>query len=129
MDIDNFKHLNDTHGHQNGDLVLKEIGHLLKKYSREFDKTCRYGGEEFSIILPQTNKEQGFLIAERLRQEIEAYSFSRVNTKEPLKITVSVGLATYPLDAQTKEELITQADKAMYIAKFGGKNQTILAQN
>ncbi len=131
MDIDNFKKLNDTYGHQNGDMVLKEISNILKEHSRELDYACRYGGEEFAIILPQTNKEQGVAIAERIRQKIEQKNFSEF-LLAPLgptpKITVSVGLATFPEDTQIKEELINLADKAMYTAKFGGKNQTCVAE-
>ncbi len=124
LDIDDFKKLNDTHGHQNGDCILKEIAYLLKDSSRENDYVCRYGGEEFSIILTQTHKEQGMTIAERLRQRIAGHPFRLSCAEQPLKITVSIGLAVFPDDAQTKEELITKADKAMYIAKFSGKNQT-----
>lgn len=127
LDIDNFKKLNDTYGHQNGDLVLKEIAKILKDSSREIDFVCRYGGEEFSIILTQTNKDDGHYIAERLRQRIEEKQFSLLNTAEIINIHVSIGLATYPTDAETKEQLITKADKAMYKAKYNGKNQTCLA--
>ena len=128
IDIDNFKKLNDTYGHQNGDLILKETAATLKDSSREMDYVCRYGGEEFSIILPQSNKEQAYLIAERLRQKILQFEFSRFSSPEKLKITVSIGIATFPDDAANKEELIEKADKAMYIAKFSGKNQTSVAQ-
>ncbi|MBF0522403.1 MAG: sensor domain-containing diguanylate cyclase [Candidatus Omnitrophica bacterium] len=127
IDMDNFKTLNDSHGHQYGDIVLKEIASLLKDSSRETDYVCRYGGEEFSIILTQTWKEQGHIIAERIRQRIEQKDFLKPNSNEMLRTTVSIGLATFPEDGQSKEELITKADKAMYIAKFSGKNQTCSA--
>lgn len=128
IDIDNFKKLNDTWGHQNGDLVLQEIANILKESSRENDYVCRYGGEEFSIILTQMNKEQGFVIAERIRDKIAHYNFPKLSLFENLKMTVSIGIATFPQDAQTKEELIAKADKAMYIAKFGGKNRTCISE-
>ncbi len=129
LDIDNFKKFNDTHGHQNGDLVLKEVAVILKECCRENDFACRYGGEEFAIILTQTKKETALTIAERIREKISKYSFSVLSSQPCSNITVSVGLAIFPDDAQAKEELITKADQAMYIAKFSGKNQTCLAKN
>ncbi len=129
IDIDNFKKLNDSLGHQNGDIVLLELATVLKDSSREMDYVCRYGGEEFSLILTQTSKEQAFLIAERIRERIANHQFPANTPIQGLKVTVSVGLAAFPQDAQTKEELIAKADKAMYIAKFGGKNRTSLAES
>ncbi len=138
IDIDNFKRLNDTYGHQAGDLILKELAELLKESSRDKDYVCRYGGEEFSIILIETNEQQSFDIAERLRKKIADHPFSvhpeTLQKQQPQKeseninITVSIGLATYPDHAQTKESLIANADKAMYIAKFSGKNKTCLTE-
>lgn len=128
VDIDNFKKFNDTYGHQKGDILLRELAKLLKKSSRDRDFVCRYGGEEFAIILTQINKEQSFVIAERMREEIAHHNFPKFHADQMLNITVSIGLATFPDDAQTKEELIAKADKAMYIAKFGGKNQTCMAE-
>ncbi|MBN1869476.1 MAG: sensor domain-containing diguanylate cyclase [Candidatus Omnitrophica bacterium] len=127
IDIDNFKKVNDTYGHQNGDIVLKKMANILRESSREGDYVCRYGGEEFSIILTQTNKDQGFIIAERIRQRIAEYCFPKFSSEEHLKISVSVGLAVFPDHAQTKETLIAAADKAMYRAKLSGKNQTCVA--
>ena len=127
LDIDNFKKLNDTCGHQHGDIVLKEIANILKKLSRTNDHTCRYGGEELALILPQTNTEQAFVIAERIRQNIEHHDFSTLIQNHDIKVSVSIGLASLPQHAHTKEELISKTDQAMYIAKFGGKNQTCVA--
>ncbi len=127
IDIDNFKKFNDTYGHQNGDVILKELANILKLSSRENDYVCRYGGEEFSMILNQTSKDQSYTIAERIRQKIEAYNFPKFSADQNLKTTVSIGIADFPQDAHTKEELINLADKAMYIAKFSGKNRTCLA--
>ena len=124
IDIDNFKKLNDSYGHQNGDIVLKEMANILRDFSREGDFVCRYGGEEFSVILTQTNKDQGYAIAERIRRKIGEYSFPEFSSENQLKVTVSIGLAAFPENARDKESLITQADKAMYTAKFSGKNQT-----
>ncbi len=126
IDIDNFKELNDAYGHQNGDIVLKEMAGILKDSSRDGDYACRYGGEEFSIILTQTTKDHGYVIAERIRERIAGHCFPKFSSAEQLKVTVSIGLATSPQDAQTKESLILQADKAMYAAKRSGKNKTCL---
>lgn len=125
LDIDDFKKLNDTCGHHNGDIVLREIAGILKESSRENDYACRYGGEEFAIILTQTTKEQGMVIAERIREKVAGYTFqlSADADERKLYVTVSVGLSAFSEDAQTKEELIAKADKAMYIAKFSGKNR------
>ena len=124
IDIDNFKILNDTYGHQHGDRILKELAHIFRDSSREVDYVCRYGGEEFAIIFIGTRKNQGFDIAERLRARIEQHKFPTHGQQEEQRLTVSIGLSGFPDDAITKEDLIAQADKAMYIAKFSGKNKT-----
>ena len=126
LDIDDFKKLNDTYGHHNGDIVLRKIANILKDSSRENDYACRYGGEEFAIILTQTTKDHGMVIAERIREKVAGYAFrlSADAGGQELHVTVSVGLGAFPEDAQTKEKLIAKADKAMYIAKFSGKNRT-----
>lgn len=129
IDIDNFKKLNDTYGHQNGDIVLIELANILKESAREKDYVCRYGGEEFSIILSQTSKEQGYVIAERIRERIAQHNFKEISLLSNLSVTVSIGLSTYPDDAVSKSELIAKADKSMYVAKFGGKNQTCVAES
>lgn len=128
MDLDNFKMLNDSCGHQNGDIILKEVSNLLKDSSREVDYVCRYGGEEFSIILTQTNKETGYSVAERIRQKIEQNAFPSFSLYHEQKVTVSIGLATFPDDASNSNDLILQADRAMYKAKFSGKNQTYVTE-
>ena len=129
LDIDNFKNLNDEQGHQSGDMILKEIGFILNDSCRDSDLACRYGGEEFSIILPHTNEEQGYAIAERIRSRIEKHPFNISPHKQQLHTTVSVGIASLTGWIETKEDLIKAADKAMYQAKFGGKNQTHLAND
>ncbi len=128
LDIDDFKKFNDTWGHQNGDVVLTALAKILKNYSREIDYVCRYGGEEFAIILTQTNKEQAFLIAERLRDQISHQHFQLTTSQQIVRLTVSIGIAAFPADAISKEELILKADKAMYTAKFIGKNKTCLSE-
>lgn len=128
IDIDDFKNLNDSYGHQKGDEILIAIANILKESSREGDYVCRYGGEEFSIILTQTSKEQGYAIAERIRQKVSEHDFPDFSPHQPFHVTVSIGLAMFPdKDITSKEALIAQADKAMYIAKFSGKNKTSAA--
>jgi diguanylate cyclase (GGDEF)-like protein len=127
LDMDNFKSLNDTYGHQNGDIVLIETGKILKESSRNIDYPCRYGGEEFAVILTQSNEEQAYAVAERIRLRIENHQFPQFHLYDKLAVTVSIGIATFN-DSQKKEDLIQQADKAMYHAKFNGKNQTWVFQ-
>ena len=124
LDMDFFKVYNDNFGHQEGDKILVEISKITKDYSRKMDYVCRYGGEEFSIILPQTNKKEAYFIAERLREIILSHNFPHGETQPNKQITVSLGVATYPEDGQTKSELLACADKLMYKAKETGKNKT-----
>ncbi len=124
LDIDNFKIYNDSLGHQAGDKILKELATLLKQQSRKMDYVCRYGGEEFTIILPQTDKKESFLIAERLRMDIEKHAFVREEILPRKKLTISLGLTTFPEDGQSPSDLIASSDKALYGAKQKGKNNT-----
>jgi diguanylate cyclase (GGDEF)-like protein len=124
LDIDDFKVYNDTLGHQAGDKILKELALLLKNQSRRMDFVCRYGGEEFTIILPQTSKKETFLIAERFRSDIENYRFSQEEILPNKKLTVSIGISSYPEDGLSPAQLISSCDKALYRAKSKGKNST-----
>jgi diguanylate cyclase (GGDEF)-like protein len=124
LDIDDFKVYNDILGHQPGDKILKEMASVLKNQSRKMDYVCRYGGEEFAIILPQAEKKSAYMIAERLRTEIEKYVFPHEEILPNKRITVSLGLATYPEDGSISTELISTADKRLYDAKHKGKNTT-----
>ncbi len=126
LDIDNFKNYNDKLGHQYGDAVLKEIGNIIKDSLRKSDSPCRYGGEEFVIILPQTSKDEAYKFAERLRTKIEFYNFSKEEVQPCGKITVSSGVATYPIDASGKDELIYTADMALLQAKQRGRNRSCI---
>jgi diguanylate cyclase (GGDEF)-like protein len=126
VDVDNFKNYNDTLGHMKGDEALKNIASILQNKSRKFDIVARYGGEEFGIIMPNTSKENARLFAERLRIEVERYYNSDVLIEPGKQITISLGIAAYPEDANTKEELISRADLALYEAKHSGKNRTCL---
>lgn len=124
IDIDDFKVYNDTLGHQAGDKILKDLSYLLKAHSRKMDFVCRYGGEEFMIILPQTGKMEALAIAERLRQDIEKYRFTHEEILPHKKLTVSIGVAGFPLDGASPSDLISYSDKALYAAKKKGKNTT-----
>lgn len=129
LDIDNFKNYNDTLGHQAGDKILREISNLLKEYSRREDCACRYGGEEFAIILPRTDKKTAFMIAERLRKRIEEQKFKHEEILPSKKLTISIGIASFPEDASDKDELIAKADSALYEAKRGGRNRVCVYPN
>lgn len=124
LDIDDFKVYNDTLGHQTGDQILKELAVLLKNHSRKMDYVCRYGGEEFTIILPATEKKEAHFIADRLRQDIEKHVFVHEEVLPKKKITVSIGIATFPEDGRSPSELIAASDKKLYQAKNSGKNNT-----
>ena len=122
MDIDNFKQINDTLGHLFGDKILNKLGDLIKTKIREIDLAARYGGEEFAIVMSNTGLEEAAEIAERIRKSIKEYKF---DTKK-IFTTVSIGLALYPLDANSLQELLNKADSALYKAKRDGKNQVCI---
>lgn len=123
VDVDDFKRYNDVNGHLAGDRALRAVAKTLSGGIRQVDLVARYGGEEFAIILPNANKHTAHTLAARLRSRV---SQLRVEGEEAFpggQLTVSIGLATYPDDATTKDDLITRADKALYRAKAYGKNR------
>jgi diguanylate cyclase (GGDEF)-like protein len=124
LDIDNFKIYNDMLGHQSGDKILKALATLIKNQSRKMDYVCRYGGEEFTIILPETQKKEAFLIAERIRTDVERYDFVKEKILPNKELTASIGLSSFPEDGFSPSELISHSDKALYEAKQKGKNNT-----
>lgn len=128
IDIDHFKVLNDTHGHQVGDAVLTQLADLLRESARPQDHIGRYGGEEFAVIFTSTDKPRGIELAQQIRRRIEEHAF-KTPADTALSVTVSIGVAAFAQDAQTKEDLITGADKAMYIAKFTGRNRIYPAED
>ncbi len=121
MDIDNFKHVNDTYGHLTGDMVLKEIASTIQKTIRHVDIPARYGGEEFTVILPETAVRNAMIIAERVRQKISEIEV-KVDNNTVIRPTVSIGLSEYPNASEEIKELIDYADKALYMSKSNGKN-------
>ena len=125
LDLDHFKRYNDTLGHEAGNVVLKLVAAKLKEMCRRQDFVARYGGEEFAIILPQVSKGDGLLLAERMRVAIEQYPFKQEDIQPAKRLTLSAGIAAYPDDARTREELIHRADLALYAAKRAGRNRTI----
>jgi diguanylate cyclase (GGDEF)-like protein len=129
LDIDDFKIYNDTLGHQDGDRILKDMASLLKNQSRKMDFVCRYGGEEFALILPYTDNQEAFMIAERLREHIAKYPFLRSDSQLNKNITVSMGIATFPENGTTPADLIAYSDKALYTAKNMGKNRSCADSN
>jgi diguanylate cyclase (GGDEF)-like protein len=125
LDVDNFKHFNDTYGHPVGDVLLKKIAAVIRESIRDVDLASRYGGEEFTVMLPETNTTQALPMAERLRRNIEKRTPGSFGIKSREGARVSLGIACFPWDAQNKDELIRRADEAMYTAKAQGKNRVV----
>ena len=122
LDIDFFKKFNDTFGHQAGDAVLRQVAHTLKKNVRATDIVCRYGGEEMSIILPNTPKDEASSTAQKICERVANNKYKLSNDKEG-HVTISLGVATYPHDGSTPSEIIEAADKRLYSAKNNGRNR------
>jgi len=120
-DIDHFKSVNDTYGHATGDVVIKELGRILRACKRDTDVVARFGGEEFCILLEETETDGAILFAERVREELAKAVFQTELGK--LSVKASLGVATYPLHAKTASDLFEVTDKALYAAKHGGRNQ------
>jgi diguanylate cyclase (GGDEF)-like protein len=126
FDIDDFKVYNDTYGHQAGDCVLKQLGELLSLTVRSIDVVSRYGGEEFCVIMPESDQDECLKFMERLRKAIMNYSFKDENLKHEHNITVSLGGAIYPHDAHTVDRTIYCADMALLKAKSLGRNKSVM---
>ncbi len=126
IDIDDFKAINDTYGHTIGDIVLKKIADLLKEEVRDVDRIGRYGGEEFIIVLPETKIKNAVKLAERIKRKISDYHFKI--SDYALTLTVSTGVAGFPVHGKTFEEILQAADLALYEAKRRGKNQVVVLE-
>ena len=122
IDIDFFKKFNDTFGHQSGDAVLRQVAQTLKKYVRATDIVCRYGGEEMSIILPNTTKDEAFATAQKICNRVAEKTFKLTGNNET-HVTISLGVSTFPFDGDTAPKIIEAADKKLYNAKNNGRNQ------
>jgi diguanylate cyclase (GGDEF)-like protein len=126
-DIDHFKTVNDTYGHATGDVVIKELGEILRRVKRETDVVARFGGEEFCVLCEETNAEGAMLLAERIREELEATVFQTDLGR--LNVTASIGVATFPDDATHEKGLFDVSDQALYAAKRSGRNKVCTASD
>lgn len=123
IDVDNFKLYNDTFGHSAGDAILREIGQIVRNLIREVDIAARYGGEEFAVVLPYANREGATIVAQRIHEAITSHDFFHGAIHDSDNLTVSMGIAVFPEDARSKEDLIKTADRMLYKAKQSGKNR------
>jgi diguanylate cyclase (GGDEF)-like protein len=125
LDLDHFKQVNDLHGHRFGDQVLGTVGAVLRRAVRDSDVACRFGGEEFAVILPETNRIGAFSLAERVRERVRC-AFEQPIEGISVELSVSGGVATFPMDGEDAEELIDRADRALYLAKESGRDRIVL---
>lgn len=126
IDVDHFKDFNDTYGHEAGDMVLRDLGRVLRRQSRQSDIACRYGGEEFTLLLPETPLDIGRQRAESLREAVQELKLT--HNGQPLgEVTLSLGVATFPDHGADRESLLYAADMALYEAKRGGRNRVVLS--
>jgi diguanylate cyclase (GGDEF)-like protein len=124
IDIDHFKRLNDEFGHLLGDEVLRQVAKIFTQQIRKNDIVCRYGGEEFAILLPETTTERAAAVADKLRRVVADFQFPGV----PRPVTISLGVADCPTHAASRDDLVRAADEAMYAAKQNGRNRIETAQ-
>lgn len=127
MDLDHFKNVNDKHGHSVGSAVLREVADVLWTIVRNTDRPTRYGGDEFVVVMPETDKRGAYVLSERIRETIATKAFV-TNDGVDVRITASVGIATFPDDASDASSLLDMADRAMYMAKARGRNTIVQAQ-
>jgi diguanylate cyclase (GGDEF)-like protein len=125
IDVDGLKEYNDVHGHLGGSEVIRQVARVTMSKIRAIDSLCKYGGDEFVVLLPRTPKEGSAIVAEKLREAIEKHKFP--GERLTGKITASFGIASYPQDGTTVEDLIASADKALYKAKNYGRNKVWLS--
>ena len=125
-DVDHFKIYNDKNGHPAGDEVLRKIGAIFRDCCRNTDLPARYGGEEFAVLCPETPRNGGLTLANRIRAEVEATDFE-FGAGQPLgRVTISVGVANFPEDGVSAEEMLEAADKALYLSKKNGRNRVTM---
>ncbi|MHC4662702.1 MAG: GGDEF domain-containing protein [Planctomycetota bacterium] len=127
IDVDHFKCYNDRYGHQMGDTILRIIADHMRNATRKNDLIARYGGEEFSVVLPETGKKEALQFAERLRQEVQKNPYLECDSHPDGRITISIGVAEMPADAENEDKLISLADEALYRAKQAGRNRVCAA--
>ena len=126
VDIDHFKLFNDSKGHLAGDAALRQLADIFRQTCREVDLIARYGGEEFAIILPETHKDQAYASAERIRRGVAQHKFYLGSGARPQQVTISIGVSSFPQDADSKDSIISCADKALYAAKTMGRNRVCM---
>jgi len=126
LDLDSFKSVNDVYGHPFGDLVLRRAGQVIRRSVRESDTACRFGGEEFSVVLPETGRLGALAAAERVRRGIEEDFADNPVDGRLVAMTISGGVACYPEDAEAAEPLIARSDQALYRSKTGGRNKVVI---
>jgi diguanylate cyclase (GGDEF)-like protein len=129
LDIDGFKNINDTYGHPAGDVVIKMFADIIRRNTRSSDLICRFGGDEFLVLMTSSNLEQALAYADNLRGIIDSTNIMVPRLDTPIHLTTSGGLATYPADGQSTTELLRAADDALYEAKRKGRNRIMLAQS
>lgn len=127
VDVDSFKHYNDTVGHLAGDTALRELADVMRRELRLHDMVARYGGEEFALCMINTGKERALSIVERLRIDVQEHPFRNRDIQPSGRLTVSAGLASFPEDGTTYDELMKKADDALYAAKRAGRNRVVMA--
>jgi len=125
LDIDFFKKVNDTYGHNVGDNVLKMVANILRSNMRDHDVAARFGGEEFVILLPETALNDAVVVAERIRMAVESFNFQPVGCQSG--ITISIGISEFPMHGMSTAELVKRADEALYQAKTSGRNRVCMA--
>lgn len=123
LDIDDFKRYNDTYGHLRGDEVLKEIARLIRTNIRRADIAARYGGEEFVILLPEIPKSGAIVVAEKIRSAVEKHPFPGRETQPGGRLTITLGVSSFPQDAEEGHRLLDLADRALYVGKAQGGNR------
>jgi two-component system cell cycle response regulator len=125
LDIDYFKSVNDTYGHDAGDDVLREFSTRLKKSIRGIDLACRYGGEEFVVVMPDTDMAVAAMVAERVRRGIATEPFPIEQGKKHLEVTISIGIASLTRTTDSAADILKRADQALYRAKRDGRNRVV----
>jgi diguanylate cyclase (GGDEF)-like protein len=125
IDIDHFKALNDAAGHRAGDVTLRQVSDLIRNIVRKVDLLGRYGGEEFVLVLPQIQRPEAQEVAEKIRRAVDEHPFTHRGAQANGRITISVGVATLPADANSLEKLVDCADAALYASKRAGRNRVV----
>jgi diguanylate cyclase (GGDEF)-like protein len=125
VDVDRFKHINDAHGHQEGDRVLTLLSGILTRSVRAADTVCRYGGEEFAVILPNTELDLAASLAERIRDRVATESAGAEVSLKVERITVTIGVTTFPAEASGAAQLVAVADRRLYQGKAGGRDRVV----